>query len=642
MKSKFGKLLSLATVATLVGATVSGSITEIVKAETTATTVAEITTTVEPTTEATTTVNPETTVATTVPATTVAEETTTTAATTTTEAAVKETAATAKAVGKLTALELSKESNMTHEGFDVLIEFSIGDGEARGNDYTLVKLPEEIRLQAIVEQKIPLYDTENRNIASATINPEEKWIKIIYNDIVKDLENVKGGLKVTSFINTKVVTQVGKVPLRFTVNNEVAINREINFTGYGGKSESQFVKSGWQMGNTNRFMFALSIGKNDNPAALTNKVITDRLAVETQDNLDINYSTFTIKAGTWKFDPIYGWSLEGETVVTSQIEWLEKDSEGYKLRIPDLPYTGYYIHYETWYVNPVEDQSERMENNATLEADNIETKTSYAKAGVLNMSGWIVGDLTKGSVVVNYISEDGDVLLPKATDSFQVPVHSDYDTDVDLKKERIVMDDGREFEYVRTAEDSSDEAIVANGKISRVDPPVGKIEGGVTKQVTYVYRLVEKTTTTTTTSTTTEATTETTTKEPTTTTSTTEEPTTTKEEPTTTSTTEEPSTTLATTVEPTTTVASTTEEPTTVSTTTSSTTVEEPTTTKALTEAPKVKIPSTTVEEPKASSKTKKKLPKTGESSSVLATLAGLVSLLSLSTFVLLKRRNKS
>lgn len=663
MKSKFGKLLSLATVATLVGATVSGSITEIVKAETTATTVAETTTvaptttstttevtTVEPTTEATTIVTPETTVATTVSTTTV--DKTTAAATTTTEAtAIKENATTAKAVGKLTALELSKESNMTHEGFDVSIEFSIGDGEARGNDYTLVKLPEEIRLQAIVEQKIPLYDTENRNIASATINPEEKWIKIIYNDIVKDLENVKGGLKVTSFINTKVVTQVGKVPLRFTVNNEVAINREINFTGYGGKSESQFVKSGWQMGNTNRFMFALSIGKNDNPAALTNKVITDRLAVETQDNLDINYSTFTIKAGTWKFDPIYGWSLEGETVVTSQIEWLEKDSEGYKLRIPDLPYTGYYIHYETWYVNPVEDQSERMENNATLEADNTETKTSYAKAGVLNMSGWIVGDLTKGSVVVNYISEDGEVLLPKATDSFQVPVNSDYDTDVDLKKERIVMDDGREFEYVRTAEESSDKAIIANGKISRVDPPIGKTEGGVTKQVTYVYKLVEKITTTTTTSTTTE----TTTKEPTSTTSTTEEPTTTAsttepttstaEEPTTeepTTTKEEPSTTLATTVEPTTTVASTTEEPTTVSTTTSSTTVEEPTTTKALTEAPKVKGPSTTVEEPKASSKTKKKLPKTGESSSVLATLAGLVSLLSLSTFVLLKRRNKS
>ena len=506
-----------------------------------------------------------------------------------------------KLVGEITSLTLSKESNMTHEGFDVSIEFSIGDGEARGDDYTLVKLPEEIRLQAIVEQKIPLYDAENRNIASATINPEEKWVKIVYNDVVKDLENVKGGLKVTSFINTKVVTQVGKVPLRFTVNNEVEFNREINFTGYGGKYESQFAKGGWQMGNTNRFMFAISVGKNDNPAVLTNKVITDRLAVDTQDNLDINYSTFTVKAGTWKFDPIYGWNLDGETVVTRQIQWLEKDSEGYKIRIPDLPYTGYYIHYETWYVNPVEDQSERMENNATLEADNIETKTSYAKAGVLNMSGWIVGDLTKGSVVVNYISENGEVLLPKATDSFQVPVHSDYDTDVDLKKERIVMDDGREFEYIRTAENSSDTAIAANGKILRVDTPVGKIEGGVTKQVTYVYKLVESTTTTTTTSTT----------------STAEEPSTTKA-----STTEEPTT-------------STTEEPSTTSTT------EEPTTTKASAEAPRIKGLSTT-EAPKVSSKTKKKLPSTGESSSVLVTLVGLVSLLSLSTFILLKRRNRS
>ncbi len=689
---KIRKIMSLAAVAALAGATVSGSITTIVKAETTTTTVAETTTvaptttsttteatTVEPTTEATTTVAPETTVATT---TTVAEETTTTAATTTTEAAVKETAATAKAVGKLTSLELSKESNMTQEGFNMAIEFAIENGEAQGGDYTFIKLPNELRLQIIVEQEIQLYDAEGRNIAKAIINPTEKWVKIVYNDVVKDLENVKGGLNVYAFIDTKVVTQPGAVPLKFTVNNEVEINKQIEFVGYGPKTQNSFVKSGWQMGNTNRFMFSISIGKNENPATLTNKVLTDRLAVETQDNLDINYSTFTVKAGTWKFDTVHGWYLEGQTIITNQVEWLEKDSEGYKIRIPDLPYTGYYIHYETWYVNPADDLSERMKNNATLEADVVETQKGSASANILNMSGWIVGDLTKGSVVVNYISEDGEVLLPKATDSFQVPVHSDYDTDVDLKKERIVMDDGREFEYVRTAENSSDEAIVANGKISRVDHPVGKIEGGTTKQVTYVYKLVEKTTTTTTTSTTTE----TTTKEPTSTTSTTEEPSTTTsttvepttstteeptttvaptteepttstsitEEPSTTSTTEEPSTTVSTTTEeptttvvstteePTTTKVSTTEEPTTVSTTTSSTTVEEPTTTKASTEAPKVKGPSTTVEEPKASSKTKKKLPKTGESSSMLVTLVGLVSLLSLSTFILLKRRNRS
>lgn len=649
---KFKKILRLAAVAVLIGATVSGSITTIVKAETTATTVAETTTTAptttaEPTTEATTTVAPETTVATTVSTTTVAETTTTETT------AIKENATTVKAVGKLTTLELSKESTMTQEGFNMAIEFAIENGEAQGGDYTLIHLPNELRLQIIVEQEIQLYDAEGRNIAKAIINPTEKWVKIVYKDVVKDLENVKGGMNVYAFIDTKVVAQPSTVPLKFTVNNKVEINKQIEFVGYGPKTQNSFVKSGWQMGNTNRFMFSISIGKNENPTVLTNKVLTDRLAVDTQDNLDINYSTFTVKAGTWKFDAVHGWYLEGQTVITNQIEWLERDSEGYKIRIPDLPYTGYYIHYETWYVNPVDDLSERMKNDATLEADGAEIQKSSASANVLSMSGWIVGDLTKGSVVVNYLSEDGEVLLPKVTDSFQVPVHSDYDTDVDLKKERIVMD-GREFEYVRTAENSSDGAVTANGKISRVDPPVGKIEGGATKQVTYVYRLVEKTTTTTMTSTTTEATTETTTKEPTTTTtSTTEEPTTTvsttvepitttTEEPTTTvvPTTEEPTTSTSTTEEPTTT--STTEEPTTVSVTTSSTTVEEPTTTKVSTEAPRVKGPSTTVEEPKISSKTKKKLPKTGESSSVLITLVGLASLLSLSTFILLKRRNRS
>lgn len=503
-----------------------------------------------------------------------------------------------KAVGKIDLLELSRDETTTSQGFDVKIEFSIKDGEARGGDYTLVKLPTETRTQLIVEQEIPLYDSENRNIAKAIINPTEKWVKIVYNDIVKDLENVKGGVNVYSFIDTKVIQQVGVVPLTYTVNNEVQINKEVNFTGFGQKTEPNFEKRGWQMGNTNRFMFAISIGKADNPGQLSNKVITDRLALDTQDNLDINYDTFTVKAGTWVFDPLLGWILDGETRVTNQIEFVEKDSEGYKIKIPDLPYTGYYIHYETWYINPVDDISERMKNSATLEAEGREAKNVSASASLLNLNGWIVGDLTKGSVVVNYISDKGEVLLPKATDSFQVPVNSDYNTDEDLKKSEIKLDDGREFKYIRTAKDSNDAAVVKNGKISRVDDPIGKIEGGVTKQITYVYCEVEKPVTTTTTEETTTASTTSTTEETTTTvaTTTTEETTTTVAEPTTT--TEEETTTEATTVSSTEEPTTSTEEPTTSAPTTeeSTTSSESPTTAEPTTVESTTSEP-TTVEE---------------------------------------------
>ena len=562
-------------------------------------------------------------------------------------------------------LELSRDETTTSQGFDVKIEFSIKDGEARGGDYTLVKLPAETRTQLTVEQEIPLYDSENRNIAKAIINPTEKWVKIVYNDIVKDLENVKGGVNVYSFIDTKVIQQVGVVPLTYTVNNEVQINKEVNFTGFGQKTEPNFEKRGWQMGNTNRFMFAISIGKADNPGQLSNKVITDRLALDTQDNLDINYDTFTVKAGTWVFDPLLGWILDGETRITDQIEFIEKDSEGYKIKIPDLPYTGYYIHYETWYINPVDDISEHMKNSATLEAEGREAKNVSASASLLNLNGWIVGDLTKGSVVVNYISDKGEVLLPKATDSFQVPVNSDYNTDEDLKKSTIKLDDGREFKYIRTAKDSNDAAVVKNGKISRVDDPIGKVEGGVTKQITYVYCEVEKPVTTTTTTTTTEettttsttSTTETTTTtvaEPTTeeTTTTVAEPTTTTEEETTAAeatTTAEPTTTEETTVD-TTTVEPTTAEPTTTVTTT---TTAEPTTTSATTTTvePTTTVATTTTTEPTTtkevvppttSSKTppksgqtppssatgpKKSLPRTGEQTATWLSLLGFAIL---------------
>ncbi len=527
-----------------------------------------------------------------------------------------------KAVGKIDLLELSRDETTTSQGFDVKIEFSIKDGEARGGDYTLVKLPTETRTQLIVEQEIPLYDSENRNIAKAIINPTEKWVKIVYNDIVKDLENVKGGVNVYSFIDTKVIQQVGVVPLTYTVNNEVQINKEVNFTGFGQKTEPNFEKRGWQMGNTNRFMFAISIGKADNPGQLSNKVITDRLALDTQDNLDINYDTFTVKAGTWVFDPLLGWILDGETRITDQIEFIEKDSEGYKIKIPDLPYTGYYIHYETWYINPVDDISEHMKNSATLEAEGREAKNVSASASLLNLNGWIVGDLTKGSVVVNYISDKGEVLLPKATDSFQVPVNSDYNTDEDLKKSTIKLDDGREFKYIRTAKDSNDAAVVKNGKISRVDDPIGKVEGGVTKQITYVYCEVEKPVTTTTTTTTTEETTTTSTTSTTETTTTTvaepttEETTTTVAEPTTT--TEEETTTEATTVNSTEAPTTSTEEPTTSATTTeeATTSSEAPTTAETTTVEPTTSEP-TTVEETTAAEATTTAEPTTTEETTV-------------------------
>ena len=158
----------------------------------------------------------------------------------------------------------------------------------------------------------------------------------------------------------------------------------------------------------------------------------------------------------------------------------------------------------------------------------------------------------------------------------------------------------------------------------------------------------EEPTTTSTTTTTEEPTTTsttTTTEEPTTTsTTTTEEPTTTSttttttsEEPTTTSTTttttsEEPSTTTTTTTttseEPsTTTTTTTTEEPTTTSTTT---TTEEPTTTSTTTTTSKPDVPGTTTTEEKP------KLPNTGEATSLVLVLAGVVIM---SGTVVMKRK---
>ncbi|HEM5094619.1 TPA: MucBP domain-containing protein [Streptococcus suis] len=78
-----------------------------------------------------------------------------------------------------------------------------------------------------------------------------------------------------------------------------------------------------------------------------------------------------------------------------------------------------------------------------------------------------------GNVVVNYVTEDGTVIKTPVNDETDAPAGKSYDT-TDNKPKTITTEDGTTYELVRV--DGSE---------------TGKVEGGKTTEVTYVYRKVE-------------------------------------------------------------------------------------------------------------------------------------------------------
>lgn len=81
----------------------------------------------------------------------------------------------------------------------------------------------------------------------------------------------------------------------------------------------------------------------------------------------------------------------------------------------------------------------------------------------------------KGSVKVNYVDEEDTVIKDPVFDEENADAGKDYDTAIDNKPKTIKTADGKEYELVKVHENSAAEQ--------------GKIVGGETLEVTYVYKL---------------------------------------------------------------------------------------------------------------------------------------------------------
>ncbi|HFI2434673.1 TPA: MucBP domain-containing protein, partial [Streptococcus suis] len=103
-----------------------------------------------------------------------------------------------------------------------------------------------------------------------------------------------------------------------------------------------------------------------------------------------------------------------------------------------------------------------------------------------------------GSVNVNYVDTDGNVIKTKVADETDVKPGTAYDTVVDNKPETIATADGKLYRLVPagtynvgTVSDSNNLTAAGNGTATGVDAVTGTVEAGTTKEITYVYEEVK-------------------------------------------------------------------------------------------------------------------------------------------------------
>ncbi|MGQ7520241.1 MucBP domain-containing protein, partial [Streptococcus suis] len=105
-----------------------------------------------------------------------------------------------------------------------------------------------------------------------------------------------------------------------------------------------------------------------------------------------------------------------------------------------------------------------------------------------------------GSVNVNYVDTDGNVIATKVADETNAQAGTDYAT-TDHKPAEITTADGKTYRLVAkekagdypvgTVSDAGNLTAVGNGTATGVDAETGKVEAGKTKEITYVYEEVK-------------------------------------------------------------------------------------------------------------------------------------------------------
>ncbi|MFI3101154.1 MucBP domain-containing protein, partial [Streptococcus suis] len=212
----------------------------------------------------------------------------------------------------------------------------------------------------------------------------------------------------------------------------------------------------------------------------------------------IDATTGTVEAGVTKEITYVYQEVKGDVVV----EYYDTEGNTIAKTEVDTPTTSVDTPYETYDHKPA--------TITVVEKDGSETVYYYKK--VKDTSAPEKGDVVEGtttvqyvyekagSVNVNYVDTDGNVIATKVADETNAQAGTDYAT-TDHKPAEITTADGKTYRLVAkekagdypvgTVSDAGNLTAVGNGTATGVDAETGKVEAGKTKEITYVYEEVK-------------------------------------------------------------------------------------------------------------------------------------------------------
>ena len=573
--------------------------------------------------------------------------------------AAAETSATtsnSKTVDTITSLSITNKSGDSLDGdlkqwvtFRLNANYDLTNKNVEAGDTTTVDLSDFLYIES---QNFEIRDEKtNEVIANGQIDETKKHIVLTYTDYVEKHSDTKGSFFVYTRVDFQKHPEEGEIPVEVTINGKTQVVGKVNFTGVGDGNPVLFSKTGWVSSEDQKTLsYTISINR-------TKESLQDATVEDTLKFSNASYIKDSIRIIKGKFDYVKGlWEFTDTTDVTAQhTVTVSEDGQSFVVQLGDITESDQYrIEYKVQ-TNYSPADGEVLNNDAVLKGKGKDVKHVEQSTVVQ-----VAGGSGIGYVFTINIKKVDEANQPLPGAKFKVvrpannQVIGEYVTDADgkitvkglLKDKYILTETEAPKGYVIDSEDTevditdfgADQSVtktIINSKEKTTEAPTTTPEPTTSTTTT-----PEPTTTTTTTPEPT--TTTTTTPEPTTTTTTTPEPTTTTTttpEPSTTTTTPEPTTTTTTTPEPTT-ITTTTPEPTTPPTpyvpNDGSTTTEEPTvstsvstegTTETISEKPAPSV-STTEDKPG--------LPFTGEATSAVLVLAGVVIL---SGTVVMKRK---
>ncbi|AGU72000.1 Spy0128 family protein [Streptococcus constellatus subsp. pharyngis] len=264
------------------------------------------------------------------------------------------------------------------EQFKIDGQFKLPNNDVHEGDYTTFKISENLVL--VSTPNFDIKDKDGQVVARATIDPENRLLKLTYTKYVENKSDVSGSFYFYTYVNHHIVKEKKKVPLQITVNRNVVPIGEVEFGGLTPPSQKDLTKVGnFKPDNT----ITYDITVNQSGKEVPDAKVTDILKTP---NISYVKDSFEIYKGKWIIKD-NRWVLENKEDVTSKFKVEFPSDSEFSIKLGKINKDeGYHIKYKAK-ANYKLQSGEVVENVASLWSSQTKIIDSIAKTIYLEAGG---------------------------------------------------------------------------------------------------------------------------------------------------------------------------------------------------------------------------------------------------------------